>query len=89
MVAKVDGAEEVSKPGRDCVDVESKCRKEEVFQRDARLKTGCRPILSTSGQSHADAQRRAQSIFRTTRNRLLCRGGIGRQVMEDFLNSLR
>ena len=89
MVAKVDGAEEVSKPGRDCVDVESKCRKEEVFQRSARLETVCRPILSTSRQSHADAQRCVQSIFRTTRDRWLSRCGIGRRVMEDFLDGLR
>jgi hypothetical protein len=39
MAAKVDVAEEVSKPGLDCVAWESKRRNGEVFRRGARLTT--------------------------------------------------
>ena len=89
MAASVDGAEEVRKSDRACADLELKLRKGEVFRRGVRLATVYRPILSMAGQTYAGAQKCAQSIFQDMRNRRLSRGGIGRWVMDGFLDCLR
>ena len=88
MATTVDVAEEVRKPGRDCADLEPKLRNGEVFRRSARLPTVHRPRLSLNGQAYANATRSAQAIFQTSSDCRLCRGGIGRWVMDGFLDSL-
>jgi transposase len=89
MVTKVDVAEEVRKPGRDCADLESKRRKGEVFRRGVCLATVHRLRPSINGQAYANATRNPQSTFQTCSDCQLCRGGIGRRIMEDFLDGFR
>jgi hypothetical protein len=41
-----------------------------------------------NGQAYANATRNPQAIFQTSGDCRLCRGGIGRRIMEDFLDCL-
>jgi hypothetical protein len=88
MATTVDVAEEVKIPGRDCADLESKLRKEEVSWHCVRLATVRRPRLAMNGQVYANATRCAQSIFQTSSECWLCRSGIGRRAMDGFLDCL-
>jgi hypothetical protein len=88
MATKVDVAEEVRKPGRDCADLESNLRKGEVFRRGVRLATVRRLRLSMNGQAYANATRCALSIFQTSSECWLGRGGISRRVLDGFFDCL-
>jgi hypothetical protein len=88
VTTKADLTEEVEKPGQDCAYLESKRRKGEVFRHGMRLATVHRPSLSKNGQDYANATRCAQAIFQASSDCRLSRGGIGRRIMEDFLDCL-
>jgi hypothetical protein len=88
MATMVDVAEEVKNLGRDCADLEFKLRKGEVFWRGVRLATVRRPRLSMNRPAYANATRCAQSIVQTSSECWLCRGRIGRGILDGFFDCL-